>query len=411
MSKVLVLSTTDSHLGGQGWSMAELCKKRGHEVCFVCLRKSMPDTENYFFNEKNKLEIRRFFFLAYDKLFRNIMSPDPMYSFQSAGLSYISANRILKKCPFKPDVIFITWVATFLTPKVIRDLYDKTHARMVMPMIDEALLGGLCHYHCDCDEFLRGCKNCPHVKRLQCLPRRTMNEKIKYWTDMPFHSMASGYDTGTAKVTPFLKSGTFHTTETVADCSPVYSKSEARKFFGVGENDFVMFTGANSLGEKRKGMHILIEACNLLAQKIDGCRKVTLLILGNGSAAVKEQIDNRIDAVAVPFLPQKDFFKAYYACDIYVSPTLADSGPMMVNYAMACGRPSVAFPIGCAVDFINENTGFIAEYGNARQFCDGMLYFYHKTEDEMQRYIASCQTKLSEFKDAWPNAMKAALGD
>ena len=73
MSKVLVLATTDSHLGGQGWSMAELCKKRGHEVCFVCLRKSMLDTENYFFDESKKWNLSRFFFMAYDKFFRNIM--------------------------------------------------------------------------------------------------------------------------------------------------------------------------------------------------------------------------------------------------------------------------------------------------------------------------------------------------
>lgn len=84
---------------------------------------------------------------------------------------------------------------------------------------------------------------------------------------------------------------------------------------------------------------------------------------------------------------------------------------MMINYAMACGRPSVAFPIGCAVDFINDDTGYIAEYGNARQFCDGILYFYNKTTDEMHGYIDSCQNKLSEFKDAWPNALKAALGE
>ena len=32
-------------------------------------------------------------------------------------------------------------------------------------------------------------------------------------------------------------------------------------------------------------------------------------------------------------------------------------------------------------------------------------------EDEMQRYIITCQKKLSEYKDAWPNAMKAALGE
>ena len=411
MSRVLVLATTDSHLGGQGWSLAELCKKRGHEVCFVCLRKSLPETENYFFDECKKWNLERFLFLAYDKFFRLIMSPDSMYGFQSSGLSYISADRILKKCPFNPDVIFITWVATFVTPKVVRDLYEKTHARMVMPMIDEALLGGLCHYHCDCNEFMNGCKSCQHVKRLKCLPRRTMNEKIKYWTDMPFHSMASGYDAGTAKATPFLKSGIFHTTETVADTSPVYTKEEARRFFGVDKNDFVMFTGANSLGEKRKGSHILIEACNLMAQKLDEGRRVTILILGHGSEKVKAQIDNRINAVAVPFLPKEDFFKAYYACDVYVSPTLADSGPMMVNYAMACGRPTVAFPIGCSVDLINENTGYIAEYGNAQDFCEGMRYFYNKSAEELQSFIVPCQTKLSEFKDAWPKAMKSALGE
>ena len=51
MNKALVLSTIDFHYQGHGWSIAQDLSSLGVDVCFMCLEKSMPETEYYFFDK------------------------------------------------------------------------------------------------------------------------------------------------------------------------------------------------------------------------------------------------------------------------------------------------------------------------------------------------------------------------
>jgi glycosyltransferase involved in cell wall biosynthesis len=46
--------------------------------------------------------------------------------------------------------------------------------------------------------------------------------------------------------------------------------------------------------------------------------------------------------------------EVYRACDFFVSCSIQDAGPMMIGEAMACGRPSIAYPIGIAPDLIEQ---------------------------------------------------------
>ena len=54
--------------------------------------------------------------------------------------------------------------------------------------------------------------------------------------------------------------------------------------------------------------------------------------------------------------------EVYRACDFFVSCSIQDAGPMMIGEAMACGRPSVAYPIGMAPDVIaSGRNGLLVE--------------------------------------------------
>lgn len=403
MSKILVLCTHDSHLSGHGWYTSKRFEERGHEVCLITLdRCNSIDTENYFFDSISKwryLNLRRFLYFHLDAfILHKIMKPDSLHSFETTGLYGISAKKILKKCPFIPDIIYITWTARLLTPKAIRDLYDLTGAKMVFSMIDEALLAA-CHYPANCNEYINGCRDCPGVKHFKFLPRRFVEMKKKYWSDMPAEIRGTNYDLQLADKTSFLLHMNKKGFIAVPDTTPAISKNEARRFFGIGDTEYVIFAGANHILEKRKGFEILINAINILAGKKKSQRTITLLILGNLNGVFPYEINENINLVKRDFLPIKDFFKAYYACDVHASPTLADSGPMMVNYSIACGRPVVAFPVGVAVDLVvTGKTGYLAEYGNVEDFAEGLLTFYNKNKCELEQYAIDCKSHISQFK-------------
>ena len=403
MSRILVLSTVDFHYDGHGWARAEKLRSQGHEVCFLCLERSMPDTKLYFFDKYNRSGLQNILRILYNNIdglvLHKIMKDDPLYSFQTTGLNGISAKRILKKCPFKPEFIHITWTARFLTPKTVRELYDMTGARIVFSMVDEAILGA-CHFPGICRGYENGCKCCPGVSRLKILPRRIAIMKKKYWTDMPAFITGSRYDIELCKKVPFLKHMNMTGIVAVPDTTPVFTKQESRKMLNIPYDDFVIFTGANSILEKRKGFSILVAAVNCLAKIVSREKRITFLVIGNIDGKKPNIYNPNVNVILKDFLPKEEFFKAYYACDVYASPSLADSGPMMVNYAIACGRPVVAFPVGCAMDLvITGETGYMAKYGDSEDFANGLLSFYKMTVMELETYETKCKAHITLFKE------------
>lgn len=402
MKKVLVLSTVDFHYEGHGWSLAEKLKAQGHDVCFLCLEKSFPETENYFFDKYSRKGIENIVRILYNNIdgliLHKIMKADTLHGFQTAGLNSISAKRILRKCPFKPDIIYITWTARFFTPKIVRELYDITGAHIIFSMVDEAILSA-CHFPGNCNGYINGCKNCPGVKCLRFLPRRLVRMKEKYWTDMPASIFGSRYDIKICEKVPFLQHMDMTGEVVVPNTAPSYSKQESRSMLGLPVGDFIIFMGANNILEKRKGFTILIEAVNRLAVSSEGGRQITLLIIGNLKGELPYKVNDYINLVVKSFLPKEEFFKAYYACDVYASPTLADSGPMMVNYAISCGRPVVAFPVGCAMDLvITGETGYMSKYGDPEDFAKGLYTFYNMSASELATYENRCKAHIAAFK-------------
>lgn len=402
MSKILVLSTVDFHFEGHGWALAEKLRTQGNEVCFICLEKSQPDTEAYFFDKYSRKGIQNVFRVLYnniDGLFlRKVMRADSLYCFQTAGLNGISARRILKKCPFIPEIIHITWTARFLIPKTVRELYERTGATIVFNMVDEAILSA-CHYPGDCKGYINGCKDCPGVKHFKFIPRRIVRMKEKFWTGMPAKIYGSRYDISLCRKVSFLRHMRMTGEVVVPNITPVFSKKESRLFFSISDDDYLIFMGANSLLEKRKGLELLIKAVNRLADITTGGKHISLLLIGSLNGVFPYSVDERVSFIVKDFMPKEDFFKAYYACDVYASPTLADSGPMMVNYALACGRPVVAFPVGCAMDLvIHSRTGYMAKYADSDDYCNGLLFFYNMKENDLIGFEEVCRKHIAQYK-------------
>ena len=216
---------------------------------------------------------------------------------------------------------------------------------------------------------------------------------------MPASIIGSRYDISLCRKVPFLKHMKMTGEVLVPDTSPIYSKQDSRKILDIPLDDFVIFTGANNILEKRKGFKVLVEAVNRLVDLALGGRRITFLIVGNLKGDFPYKVDPRVNFIVKGFLPKEVFFRTYYACDVYASPTLADSGPMMVNYAVASGRPVVAFPVGCAMDLVvNEKTGYMARYGDYEDFARGLLLFYKMSDKEINSYEKMCRAHIMQFK-------------
>lgn len=127
-------------------------------------------------------------------------------------------------------------------------------------------------------------------------------------------------------------------------------------------NKTIVFSGAL---EKRKGVHILLEALNIIQREFSD---VHLIILGDGSEKIYlQKIAHNLN------ISNKITFKGWvenvvdylHSADIFVLPSLQEGLPNSLLEAMACGIPVIASKIGGVVDVIEDGkSGILFEPGN-----------------------------------------------
>lgn len=314
----------------------------------------------------------------------------------------VTAKEILDKNPdFVPDVIALFWTATFLNPKIIRDLHDITGAKILFVFVDEAYLTGGCHYPNDCEGYLYGCHKCPALSIGKNVAELQMADKLKYWEGIPKIVYGVKSDCILAKKTPVFKDAITIALIAVPNVT-ITDRSTARRKWGIDANSFVMLLGANDLRDTRKGIKYAIKAINKLAEEKDN---LCVFILGHkkNHTINKLGIKSNVKIIAPGFLSLNDLFIAYCASDCHISPSLADSGPMMVNYSIACGTPVVSYNIGVARDIVlHKETGYIAKYKDSNDIANGLNWLYQLDENSKETMRKNCLALMEELKKQRP---------
>lgn len=387
MKNILVLAFSDTPLAGHGryyFDALPLNKFNKRLVTYT----SLYQKENYAFHYQKSIKYK--IFRRLKKVYYNVLclfhygtvirvnKNNPEYCFYHHDDCCVSAKAILKKCPsFKPDIIAIFWVSDFISPKTIRDLYELTKAKILMAFVDEAPLAGGCHYHCDCNGYLLECENCPAIISGKRIAHIQMRNRIRYLKGLPITLFAPPYDIEKAL-----------NTETYSGCNCIpsvhlpkvisYDREESRRKFGITSSEFVVLIAVANLKDPRKGVRYTIQALNLFAKKHSN---VTVLALGH----IKKELDieKNIRVIKAGYLPVNDMFMAMCASDVFISTTIADSGPMMVNYAFSLKLPVVSFDLGIAHTLIRHKvTGFLADYKNSGSVMNGLEYIYNLSNSD-----------------------------
>jgi glycosyltransferase involved in cell wall biosynthesis len=65
---------------------------------------------------------------------------------------------------------------------------------------------------------------------------------------------------------------------------------------------------------------------------------------------------------------------AYKAADVFICPSIEDSGPMMINQSLMCGTPVVSFEMGVAFDLvITGETGYRVKLKDTNDMAKGIM--------------------------------------
>lgn len=292
---------------------------------------------------------------------------------------YVSAKEIISKLTFKPDVIIVHWVSGFVNTKTICDLANATNAKIYWYMIDNSPITGGCHYPWECLGFHTDCSNCPAIIRSSkmYIPKKNLAFKKEF---IPFNSeliAASEHDWLRARQSLLFKNKKIHKVLSSVDDKKysLIDKYIPRSFFEIDQTKKVIFYAAAQINNIRKGSIYFIEAMSILQNKLFNEEKQLddwlILIAGKDIDKFKADIDIPIKSLG--FLDEEKLVKAYQAADIFVSTSIEDSGPLMINQSIMCGTPVVSFEMGVALDLvITGETGYRAKLKDSDDLAKGI---------------------------------------
>ncbi len=149
--------------------------------------------------------------------------------------------------------------------------------------------------------------------------------------------------------------------------------SQLFKNFGVQDKKLLLFVGRL---EAQKDLHILIKAFKLVINKYS---KVMLLIVGKGKMEAKlkaqvKKLDLEGNVLFLGGINNKEIFKYYKACDLFVITSKLEGRPTVLAEAMFSGKAIVATRFTGTQDLvIDGRTGFVVDIKDYKKFANRIL--------------------------------------
>jgi glycosyltransferase involved in cell wall biosynthesis len=403
--KILLLSTTD--FGGAGLAFlkkTEMYREKGADATLIVLNKySDSDASVGVINARSfwgrqRVTLNHY----YCKLLKLLAfgKSDKKYIMYDVQISLASAKKILSLYGQKPDVIQVGWVTDFVSTKTIKELQLLTGACVLYTMVDNAPIGGGCHYPWDCKGYAHDCFPCPALGPSNRRAQKTLAFKHKYITpDMTI--IGTTNDMNRAQKSLLFRDCHTKVCITMQPNPYRFTKQEGRTFFDIPADRYVIFCGADSIQAERKGFKELIESLKVLKRKTD-ISNITIIVAGG----VCGDFPSGYDVKMVGKLSFKDVFKAYACADLFLCPSLEDSGPMMINFAVMAYIPVVAFEMGITLDIIkHKENGYVAKWRDVNDFADGILFCISNKDGVLKelnsfnnQIMKDCQEKKSIWK-------------
>lgn len=313
---------------------------------------------------------------------------------------YLMANEIESQSPVPEYLLFrklkehydliITAVwENIISAETLRLLYEHYKAPIIMHPADMYPFTGGCQYPGDCVNYYSGCGNCPIINSSDPNDQTHKNflYKKKIYSSINCALLSNSYMIREAKKCGLFENVLIKKTIFTLNENVYYPHdiSSCRQYLGILSNKkFVMFARyVNPKTSPRKGIEEMLAAINLFCKdkSQEYINSMCIILAGTPCDNIHGRLP--IDIINAGMLNTEDLIKAYCASTIFVSPSIGDAGPSMVNQAVMCGTPVVCFNIGTAIDLIDQKVnGYKAKLGNVEDLARGFEFIWDLNEKE-----------------------------
>ena len=368
----------------------------GHNSKLLVLNKTADDDNVILYNEPVSQKIIN---RVSNKLRRKVPS-DPNYYFfnKNERSNYLSTKVLLSLVPFRPDAIIIHSVSKFINARNIRELHLMTGAPIFWQGVDMAPLTGGCHYAWECTRYLAACGSCPAIysefdKDLTYQNLEYKRNQLRN-TNLIFVAPTSNIEKQ-ARQSSLFKDRPIRKIMLAVDNTIFrpFDKSAARDLLNIPKDKKIILFGSTSLKDERKGYKYLLESLNFFYDRITPLQREKYFCAIIGKNYNGEQFELPFESKCFGYFKDDlSLALAYQSADIFLSASIQDVGPMMINESIMCGTPVVSFEIGVAPDLVHTGlTGYRAELKNSLDLSKGILQVLDQSSEQHSQMSNNCR--------------------
>ena len=290
----------------------------------------------------------------------------------------------------KYDLIITTFMRGDITSVTLKYLYEKYNAPLFIYAVDMQPMTGGCYYFYDCTGYKEQCRCCPVMKESE-IPYNNYMLKKEVYAKYPIFACGNTYMKNF-----FIQSNLWNNYSYLnlpciinEDTFRVKERYSAREYFGLSNDAFIIFAGAQNLFEERKGMKFLFSAVDKFKRSNKDV-KIELVLAGDSYGNVVSIQDVRV--VMIGYLTTEELVSMYSASNVFACTSWNDAGPSMVNQSIMCGTPVLSFDTGVAMDIvINGITGYKAKLRDTDDLAIGLERLYFDISHDSNYYREKCR--------------------
>jgi glycosyltransferase involved in cell wall biosynthesis len=310
----------------------------------------------------------------------------------------------------KYDFIQVFVTERMLTTLSYVTIYRKYKVPLLITCLDMLHFTGGCYFFGDCDRFSVGCGKCLVLDsddendqtHINYMCKKNVYPKIQYAILCNLHQKKFAL-----KCKLFNPENIFTNSIIIDEDKFIpYDETICRKHLGIpSDKKFVILSRYEKGLGRSKGYDHLVNIANTYAAKATKAEldSSILVLIGSKDEQFSSQI--KMDTLCLGRLDLDNLIKSYSAASVFISTSIDDAGPSMVNQSMMCGTPVVTFSVGTSLEVTRKGeNGYMAENFNDNDFVENIFKISRLTASEFTNIRKTTRNSALEINSKYANA-------